>query len=359
MKRYMLKISATVMCLALLSSCGIMKEKEKVKVREATSVDQILEEVRDSMKVDIPVYSELKDYDDYVAYFSIMDRYEYLIKEIDGEDYIFISFYYYCPTAALTGVKSAEHTFRDNGLSVKCSYETKSAQKGGCFPSGEMGGCILKMDKDYDPDKLVVMIDEQEATRFTGGRVTAKNRMGMADEDMNIVLPIRYDNVFDFDEGYYRVCRNGNNGIVDDKFNEVLSTKYSNIIYLGDGKFAAMIDIKDSNDYKVVMLDSEENILKDDLFGFIEADKVYGDYIMYHYYGDSQTSTVGVLDKNLDFVIEPLYKEIVVYEPDTDYKFFVVENFDEEYAAFDADGVQKTEFEGPSSFYETAEKYYY
>ena len=68
------------------------------------------------------------------------------------------------------------------------------------------------------------------ASGYTQGLETFKEdlKWGFRDTDGNVVVPAKYDAVYNFSEGLIAVCQNGKWGFVDEAGNEVISPKYDN-----------------------------------------------------------------------------------------------------------------------------------
>ena len=296
-------------------------------------------------------YSECKKDEDLYFYFNLLKYDEYIKVNYEGQDYLIVSYSY--SSYGLTGTKitGVEKKVFDGIMHIEVDLKTETKENEGCFPNSTTCRLILKLDEDIR-DVVVSDLNYQE---YDGGYVTVCNKMGILDKDLNFVVPLIYDDIFDFpisdnenDPVYYRVCINGvGQGLLDENFNQVLSTSYYNLYYYNPNKYIAMIEHKNGSDeteFEIVWIDGDENVIKS-VPGFLECENTSHFYCMDGHllfcdptYGPEWGK--GVMDEELNIIIEPIYYNVFWL----DEGHYNVENFDYETAHFSSTGEQATDF---------------
>ena len=239
-------------------------------------------------------------------------------------------------------------------LNVDLDIDLEGKQSQGCFPNITKYRLILELEKDFSEINIMGI----DYTEYDGGQLIIDDKVGIVDKDLNIKIPFIYSGIYELDEyrekaigKFYRVYLEGQgNGVYDKEYNEVLSPNYSNIYYVDDDRFIAMIfksEVSSMNDNEIVLIDRDENILKK-MNGFLEpvdtsSMKCCDDQMMYLLVGDDKLACYGIIDEELNVIIEAKYNSIYWMESEERYK---VENKEGEIAFFDSDGNQLTEFTG-------------
>ena len=232
--------------------------------------------------------------------------------------------------------------------------DLEGKQSQGCFPNITKYRLILELEKDFSEINIMGI----DYTEYDGGQLIIDDKVGIVDKDLNIKIPFIYSGIYELDEyrekaigKFYRVYLEGQgNGVYDKEYNEVLSPNYSNIYYVDDDRFIAMIfksEVSSMNDNEIVLIDRDENILKK-MNGFLEpvdtsSMKCCDDQMMYLLVGDDKLACYGIIDEELNVIIEAKYNSIYWMESEERYK---VENKEGKIAFFDSDGNQLTEFTG-------------
>ena len=299
-------------------------------------------------------YSELKNDEDLLFYFDLLGADEYIKVDHNKKSYVLFYFTYDSYTSVLDEVTDIKKSTSNGKLKVSVSYETSDHESFGFYPNHGVCRCILKLDDDIDE----LIVNDRPFTEYSGGQFKLGNKFGVVDADMNIILPPVYTGILVL-EGrdiplYYRVWNEDGNGILDENYNEVLSTNYSNIVYVGPDRFMVMIE-KDDESY-IEIIDADENVVKGPIEGF------YGDPYSYNYYGQQiycvdRFSKKGVIDSDLNIIIEPIYKDIYLYDGETEDLIYGVEDFDGKCGVIDYKGEIRISFKY-DSLYDAAEAYY-
>lgn len=308
-------------------------------------------------------YSECDDDAEFEAYFGALSlsARSYKLAEKDGEKYVLFTYLYSDYGAELTEMTGAEKSYSGNALEVTTQLRTRDVDLDGCIPNMGSVDCVLLLE--HDIDKLTV--DGVEYEPFSGGLFRENEKYGAVDADMNVILPAEYELIRSldtdgFDETYYFCSKDGGSGVLDENFRPLLSPVYSNIFYTGDGKFIVMREKgKDGLDDEIGIVDSGDNVVHEFIDGFIDGNLDLNNKARQLVFGRLQDGEflTGVIDSELNVVIEPIYEDITVFAEDSDDMFYVVENGSGEFAVFDTKGAQKTEFEA-SSVYEVQTAYF-
>lgn len=381
----MKKILVLIASFIMLTSCGIIdngsyakqgseKSAETTKTIDSEVLNaKTIFEFKDRMKntADLSKFSECGDFDEFAAYYDLLmiSGNSYIEIENDSGDYLLFVYCYSDYGRVMENVNGINKNYSDNTLALELEKELREFEHMGCEPDMSYCRCLIKVDEDFD--KLT--IDGREYTKYDGGRIYVDDKYGMVDGEFNIRVPVKYDLIMDFPINepsmenplmYYRVCTEGGNGIIDENYNTVLSPIYSNIIYLGDGKYILMKRKEENNgieNYQIGVIDSDENVIHDYIDGFIDGGMVnsWNNYARQIIFGRRNGGNYlkGVINENLEIIIEPEYKNISVWCEENENQFYVVENEREEFAVIDWKGIQRTDFE-KSSVYEVQTAYH-
>ena len=350
----MRKILAVLLSVVLISGmiCSCQMLSAPVKPEDAVRVEQIVDQMDGSD--DLPLYSELKKDEKYLGYFDLLDQESYLFFDIKGEKYIFLLCMYYDTQSELVEVTGAEQVF--NGRSLKITFETelRDTSRGGCFPSADYARCILKVDKEFDPETCTVRVSDYPVPidLYDGGIFRVGKKWGMADKDLNITVPVRCDGIYELEtdrvEDYYRVYVDGHNGLVGPDRQYVLHPVYSNFVVVSPDRFIVMRDSEDENvRHEIALVDAQENIIHDYMPGFIDMQswRSYNSAEQYVFSvfknGDYYE---GVMDAEMNIVIEPLYRHIAEYYEESPHMYYAAENDEGKCAVIGTDGALKNDF---------------
>ena len=312
-----------------------------ISIEDATTVYQVKSLMTNRMNDKL--YSECKDHDDILFYFDLLPNDQYAIVEHDGENYLLCWYTYSDYSYVGTDVKDVTATETNGKFDITVSVKKKSSSSMGCFPNMTNYRLIIRLDKDYDG----YIVNNHELTEYNGGRININEKWGFVDKELNIILPIKYDNIFDYTvhhevenpPQWYRVYNKDLGcGLLDENFNEIISQNYMNIYYVNSNCFIAMLNTNSGSiaDDKIVMIDRDENVIKE-MDGFLEDDSCGDLYRMDGHlrfmvpYGN--LGHYGIMDEDMNIILEPEYKEI--FYVDNHYK---VTNDQGKEAIFDTEG---------------------
>ena len=365
--RYRKFVAAAMASVMVLSGCNADKpaqttlssvEIERLEnAGELTDVSDIIASVMNDVK-----YSECDDDRDLITYFgglACADR-EYFIVSHGGEKYLLFRYGHIGNPGDLASVGGLTKEYSGNTLNVNVAPVFKGKIEIGCFTGAVYANCIVKLDREID----ALTVDDYKYTEYDGGIVRVGKKYGALDENMNVIVPIKYDILVNFsspgsEHTYYRFSEKGHNGIMDGDFNIILQAKYFNIVFVNDDKFVVMeyntcgdTTSDTSSKYMISAVDRSGNVLCGPIDGFIDADESFSNTARQAVF--SRGGNKGVIDEDLNVIIEPEYDSIWKEGTDT-YIFYVVTKNDA-HAVFDTKGVQKTAFENLTA-YEVGEKY--
>ena len=323
------------------------EDPEEITLSNATSVYQLTDLMTE--RSNEVLFSELEDDDDYLFYFDILPNQEFFKVDVNGEKYLIFWYEYTSYDYKGVSIRMIDKNPVGDTINYDIYVNTEPYQSMGCFPNIKDFRMILKLEKDF-PN---IVVNGKSFTEYDGGKIYIGGKYGMADKDLNILVPLIYDNIFDYSfyredleylPTYYRVYdAETGNGLLDEDLNLVLSTSYYNIHYVNPDRFIAMIEDKDNwHNNRIVLIDSNENIIKE-IPGFLQDDSTSRIYCMDGhleiFIPDDGLGSVGVLDEDLNYIIEPIYRYIYF-----DDSVYLVTDSSGKTAKFDTDGNQLTDF---------------
>ncbi len=368
MRKPVHKILVLTLCAALfLSGCNTDKpaqitlspvEIERLEnAGKLSDVSDIIALLSDDVK-----YSECDDDNDLMPYFgglACADR-EFCIVSHGGESYVLFRYDHIGNPGDLASVGGLTKEYSGNTLNVNVAPVFKGKIEIGCFTGAVYANCIVKLDREID----ALTVDDYKYTEYDGGIVRVGKKYGALDENMNVIVPIKYDILVNFsspgsEHTYYRFSEKGHNGIMDGDFNIILEPQYSNIVFVNDDEFVVMeyntggdTTLETSSNRMISAVDRSGNVICGPIDGFIDAAENFNNIARQAIF--SRGGNKGVIDEDLNVIIEPEYDSIWKEGTDT-YIFYVVTKNDA-HAVFDTKGVQKTAFENLTA-YEVGEKY--
>lgn len=371
-----LKLICSVGLCFLLTGCSInyspsadtdtkkLSTEELELIQNADTVYDIAELFTGKTKRDELQYSECDRNPPFSMYFELLGLKEYFIVDYDHEKYLLFDYAYVDYTSKMTSITGINKNYNADHLSLSVTYRTKSEPNIGCFPSISSARCILKLDQEITS----LTVNNTPYTPYDGGYVHIGDLYGVADAELNIIVPIQYTLITDLDtyetdQHYYRMTTKQGAGLMDENFQVLLQPQYDNIFFLYDNQFIVTRGVRSGTGLvgsEIGIVDSEENLLYGYIDGFINGDE--------HFYRDVHQMVFGrmvgddylegVIDDHLNIIIEPQYEAVSVFEIGReDDRFYVVENQREEFAVIDSSGNQQTAFE-KSSVYDVQTAYY-
>lgn len=322
--------------------------------KNAYEVSDFLTQPADDM-----IYNESGDDETFDMYFNLMGKKEYFIVNHNNESYVLFNCEHAEYGKEMLSINKMTKKYDGDMLEITISKALSNTVNTGCVPDYSCIRCIVKLEQEIS----VLVIDNRKYEKYEGGYIKAGNRCGVVDENLNIIVPMMYNNIgiFDaheMDETYYYMTTDEGMGLMDSEFQIILPPIYRSIYYASSDKFIVGNPSyeKTPDEWKIGIVDRNGNLVHEYIDGYITAYNGFmNDVKQSVYYGNEYNQ--GVIDSDLNIIIEPIYKYIAVFELEEQKdRFYVVENEKKEFAVIDSAGKQKTEFE-KTSVYEVQTKY--
>lgn len=347
-------------------------EASQLAMNQALAEAECFEDVADYMTLTAGdlTYSECGDAAALMPYFDLLlfESDKYLIVTQDDTDYILFRYCYSDYSSAVSAVDGFRRSCRDGRLYLTVDKTVVPATDEGCEPLHTNVNCIVQLEEEIDGLVLEDTVREWEYTveysPYAGGWVKVGERFGVTDSALNFIVPVQYDHISEHaapDTGrvYYQLSRRDEGSLLtDEHYQPLLHQLYRNFCYLNENRFVVLKG--SGGDETVGLIDANETPLHDDIEGWLDG----GGWDAFQNYAqqailvrpDGNRNLRGVVDSELNIIIEPVYRNISVFDADCADQFYVVENKKEQFAVFDAAGVQKTEFAN-TSVYDVQTKY--
>lgn len=180
---------------------------------------------------------------------------------------------------------------------------------------------ILKVDSRFNG----LVINGNEYSMLSDKIVEGNNeKYGYVDETGSLTIPIEYDGLYKikttkiFDDvtndyvdadfsNYLRAKKNNMQGIIDKQGNIIIELQYNQIYTYSKDAFVVTID----NNTKIGIVNTKNKLIKGYIDGALYNTDSFGKYLVYYVPIDGKTTREqkGVLDRNLNIVLEPIYNE--------------------------------------------------
>lgn len=316
-----------------------------------------------TMTADYMKYSECENDKEFSMYFDLLGRYDYVILSRGEEKYLLFEYVYAEYGVEMVSVTRVDKEYKEDGLWIHVSGETRGLGQTGCAPDYSYVHCIVKLEEDITS----LYVDDRAYKPYDGGYIRVKELWGMVDEELNIVVPVKYNWIEPYEsvtseESWYTVRTDEGNGLLDENYQEVLPTCYGRIIMLDGDRF--LVEKYKENGVEldwsqIGIVGRNGAIYQEFIEGLVDGERGYceGELQLVFTCRRRDDHLRGVLDEELNIIIEPKYKDISVFDVQgKDDVFYVVENKRGKFAVFDSSGKQQTKFE-KGSVYEMKEKY--
>lgn len=351
------RVIVTISFVIALGIAGLILAKLTVNYNLKENNEEILLMQKEYNECNVSI-----DKDKYFNAF-ILNHNTFGLTEAGGEKYVVFTYEYASYGQIILYIESVKKEYSGDVLTLNIESKKKEKINNGCFPNISSIKCIMKVDKDIT--KIQIQDDDYSVTYepFIEGISVDNGIYGIVDENFEPIVPFEYSQIMELDYNtgfgtFYKCCKEEGNGLMDENYNLVLPTKYSNIFLIEKNKFIVMNRPDNNDDYVISLIDREGNELAPSVKGFIDGGTRFNNYAHQNIFGrfEGDEYHVGVIDDNLNIIIDPVYEYISMFYSDTDKQFYVVENEKEEFAVFNSIGDQKTEFE-KTSVYEVQTKY--
>ena len=366
MKGSAVLLLAAMMCMSL-AGCG---EKHMTSARAVKNNDIDMAEIASAKNIEdlLPYidtynigagYSECEKGEELLPYSVLLGENEYFVKELDGEKYLIFNFGYFSYSERVINIDHVRETESSTGdeLALEVGYVLMADVDNGCFPGKMKMPCIVRAERDFE--KLIV--NDEEYFPYSGGVVSVGGYSGALDGKMELILPVKYqyigvpEKLEDGESAETSLLTgvyDGGCDILDRDYNIVLETKYNDILYSADERYVVNCTIEKAEDCKneIYILDKNGDILKGPVEGKIPltGSKVFGNEEKQEVFVRSSDKAdkfdEGIIDSELNIVIEPKYESLIRFSYADKGKFYVVKGHDGKCAVFDINGEQLTEF---------------
>lgn len=316
-------------------------------------------------------YSECDARAALMPYFDLLlfESDKYIIVTQGNASYVLFRYCYSDYSSVVSAVGGFGSAYHDGRLYLTIDKTVIPATDEGCEPLNTFVNCIVQLEEDIDGIVLTDTVCDWEQTAeyspYAGGWVQINKTFGVVDSELNLIVPVRYDHIFkdvapDTGKVYYQLSRRDEGAVLtDETYTLVLHQLVRSICYVNENRFVVLKGLGD--DKTIGLIDADETPLHDEIEGWLDG----GGWNAFRNYAQQAVLVRpngnkylrGVLDSELNIIIEPIYDNISVFSADNERQFYVVENGKEEFAVIDASGVQKTEFER-TSVYDVQTKYY-
>lgn len=375
MKKRMRSITILYVCLCFLligCSSGVnsassvkISQSESDKIENAQTVYEIsslLTKTSNLMK-----YSECTNDYELAMYFDLLGTHDYFVVPCGDEKYVLFLYVYSEYGEILSSITEIQKEYdaaNDGNLNITVDKQIEYSEQDGFAPEITSARCIVKLDKDIKS----LSVDGTAYSEYNGGYIKVGERYGVADADLNIIVPIQYETIREFeafgtDNHYYFIAAESGAGLMNENYEMIISPKYDNIFFVNDSKFVVGKGPRDEvslGNAQIGVLNQDEELIHEYIDGFIDGSESFNNDVNQVVFGrmSGDRYLQGVLDDDLNIIIEPQYQNITVFniEEQKD-QFYVVENDKSEFAVIDSSGKQKMEFE-PTSVYDVQTSYY-
>ena len=373
-KRYALTI-LTIMMLAL-SSCGIQEQTcsgaatdppELSAITDAKSIQEYAPYMTQTAQY--LKYSECPDDSDLAFYFDLFHGAEYLIVTKDETEYLLFLHSYRDYGARIDTIKKIEKSYNNGTLSLHIDETIKKIKrKRDVAPDAKDGPdisyarCILKLDEPVSS----ISLDGMTLSPYAGGQVYVDHLWGAVDADLNIVLPVAYKGIHKLDTygddvpTMYRIWNDAGTGLVDEQYHEIFPVNYSSIDYVSPDRYAVTTCTNGRASSKISIIDGNENRIYGSIDGMLSGNYYFQNHArqtVFRIVRDPEPPLYGIVDEKLNIILSAEYDNIIMEGGDTEIQFYVVEKGKENYAVFDTNGKQMTEFQY-SSVYDAQTAYF-
>ena len=348
-------VVAIVFCLFLTScnsrfTAGVDKEYryfDKYELADIKNISEIKDLLDDSERYGL--YSELEDNKDILYYFDLLDDDEYVEVQVGSSDYVL---FYYTVTGygkKIVEISDIKSDITDSCLSVGVNSIIYDGPGSGCFPQTDRCRCIVKIKGDFNS----LYVNGSVYRPFDGGIFRIGDKAGIVDPDLNVKVSPIYDwiRIEEIPEQphFYLMETEEGYGILNKDYDIICDPDVVNYVFLEDDSLIETV--KDNDQYFIYKKDLYGNILQGPLKGVLDLPETnhYGQHIF------TDGLKKGVMDEDLNVIIEPLYQSINSYYSQRSDTLLAVMK-DNKVAVFDHEGNQKTEFKY-DSIYEAVSAY--
>ncbi len=354
-------------CTGRINSPGSenITKSEEDKIENAQTVyelNSLLKRTSDLLK-----YSECPNDDELSMYFDLLETHDYFVVPYGDEKFVLFLYEYSGYGEILTSITEIKKEYdvpTEGNLKLTVNNQIEYSEQDGCAPDITSARCIVKLDKDIKS----LSVDGTDYHEYNGGKIKVGDRYGVADANLNLIVPVKYETIRDLetfgtDKHYYYIVAESGSGVMNENYETIIFPEYDNIFFVSDSKFVVDKALKGEaslENSQIGVLNQDDELIHEYIDGFIDGGESFDNDVHQVVFCRMSGNDFlqGVLDDDLNIIIEPQYKSISVFKIDSKKdQFYVVENAQGEFAAIDSSGKQQTEFE-PTSVYEVQTSYY-
>lgn len=176
-------------------------------------------------------------------------------------------------------------------------------------------------------DNFNGLVINNESYSLISNKIIRKNtseetKYGYIGENGEITIPLEYDNLYEIDvkevydddindyieadfSNYLRCVKDDKQGIIDKQGNVIISIDYDQIKPYSKDAFAVTIE----NNSKIGIVDTNNQLIKGYVEGGMYDDIIFGEYYVFSKRVDGEFIGKGILDRDLNVVLEPIYDD--------------------------------------------------
>lgn len=277
------------------------------------------------------IYSEYKGSLDLSVIERNLENKEYYEFEDNGKKYIMFKVIegVYAPSnLTITSADITESSYSNNTLYLTIDIETYieeiEATPDLIIDGFNSDSKLFTMEVEDNFNGLVI---NNESYSLISNKIIRKNtseetKYGYIGENGEITIPIEYDNLYEIDvkevydddindyieadfSNYLRCVKDDKQGIIDKQGNVIISIDYDQIKPYSKDAFAVTIE----NNSKIGIVDTNNQLIKGFVEGGMYDDIIFGEYYVFSKRVDGEFIGKGILDRDLNVVLEPIYDD--------------------------------------------------
>ena len=277
------------------------------------------------------IYSEYKGSLDLSVIERNLENKEYYEFEDNGKKYIMFKIIegVYAPSnLTITSADITESSYSNNTLYLTIDIETYieeiEATPDLIIDGFNSDSKLFTMEVEDNFNGLVI---NNESYSLISNKIIRKNtseetKYGYIGENGEITIPLEYDNLYEIDvkevydddindyieadfSNYLRCVKDDKQGIIDKQGNVIISIDYDQIKPYSKDAFAVTIE----NNSKIGIVDTNNQLIKGFVEGGMYDDIIFGEYYVFSKRVDGEFIGKGILDRDLNVVLEPIYDD--------------------------------------------------
>lgn len=277
------------------------------------------------------IYSEYKGSLDLSVIERNLENKEYYEFEDNGKKYIMFKVIegVYAPSnLTIISADITESSYSNNTLYLTIDIETYieeiEATPDLIIDGFNSDSKLFTMEVEDNFNGLVI---NNESYSLISNKIIRKNtseetKYGYIGENGEITIPLEYDNLYEIDvkevydddindyieadfSNYLRCVKDDKQGIIDKQGNVIISIDYDQIKPYSKDAFAVTIE----NNSKIGIVDTNNQLIKGFVEGGMYDDIIFGEYYVFSKRVDGEFIGKGILDRDLNVVLEPIYDD--------------------------------------------------